>query len=205
LTVPRSLLLSRPLGDRSDQTDLGRWGIGGASGLAGRDGWGPPQLSTRAQLPSVEQWEAEHAMRIEHLELAEDSGGSGQWRGAPGFEVRIALAPDRLFTVWTQTAGNAVAGLAGGSAGGTGEVAFHTREGWQPAPISALEMAIHADCLRLRFAGGGGYGNPAERPRQAVIDDLADGLISATTARHVYGLSAAEIEQASQHTSNVRR
>lgn len=205
LTVPRSLLLSRPLSDRSDQADLGRWGIGGASGLAGRDGWGPPHLSTRAQLPSVEQWEAEHdAMRIEHLELAEDSAGNGQWRGAPGYEVRIALAPDRLFTVWTQTAGNAVAGLAGGSAGGAGEVAFHTGEGWQPAPTSALETAIHADRLRLRFAGGGGYGNPAERPRQAVIDDLVDGLISATTARHVYGLSAAEIEQANQQTPNAR-
>ncbi|ADB50556.1 hydantoinase B/oxoprolinase family protein [Conexibacter woesei] len=198
LTVPRPLVLSRPADDRSHQLDLGRWGVGGASAVPEGDGWGRPQLATRAQLPSVEQWETEHAMRIERLELVQDSPGAGRWRGAPGVEAIVVLAPDRLFTLWTQASGAAVGGLAGGAPGDPGEVAFHTPEGWQPAPHSAADTAIAADRLRLRLAGGGGCGDPAERARTAVVDDVLDGVISPATARDVYGLSADELDAAIQ-------
>ncbi|MGW6457447.1 hydantoinase B/oxoprolinase family protein [Streptomyces sp. NPDC055078] len=188
LTVPRPLLLSRPADDRSDQLDLARWAVGGAGAVSGRDGWGPPQLSTRAQLQSIEQWETSHAARVECLELVEDSGGAGQWRGAPGVEAILAPAPGRRYTVWTSTVGNPVPGLAGGGPGRAGEVAFHSEAGWRPAPSSATEAEITAGRLRLRLAGGGGYGDPALRERAAVLDDLADGLISEATARDIYGL-----------------
>lgn len=35
--------------------------------------------------------------------------------------------------------------------------------------------------------GGGGYGDPRERSREAVARDLRDGLISAGAARTLYG------------------
>ena len=37
-------------------------------------------------------------------------------------------------------------------------------------------------------AGGGGYGDPRERPREAVLDDLANGDVTAEEARSVYGV-----------------
>lgn len=194
LTVPRPLLLSRPESDRSAQTDLGRWGIGGASAVADADGWGPPQLSTRAQLPSVEHWETEESMRVERLELVEDTGGAGQWRGAPGVEAIIVLDPDRRYTLWTQASDGAVDGLAGGLPGGPGTVELHTASGWEAAPVSAVEQPIAADRLRLRMAGGGGFGDPTARDRAAVLDDVADGLVSSAAARDVYRMSAAERE-----------
>jgi N-methylhydantoinase B len=193
LTVPRPLVLSRKVNDRSDQLDLGRWGIGGASALAQIDGWGRPQLSSRAQLPSIEQWETESHYLVESLEFARDGGGAGQWRGSPGVEASIALRPDQLYTLWTDTSKVAVDGLSGGRAGPAGEVAFHLVEGWQPGAPRAIEQPIAAARLKLRLAGGGGCGDPRQRERAAVIDDLADGLISAAAARDVYGLAEQEI------------
>ncbi|MGW4028586.1 hydantoinase B/oxoprolinase family protein [Streptomyces sp. NPDC004838] len=192
LTVPRPLLLSRPESDRSDQLDLARWAVGGAGAMSGRDGWGPPQLSTRAQLHSVEQWETTQATRVERVEFVEDSAGAGQWRGAPGVETILSPAPDRRYTLWTRTVGNPVPGLAGGAPGRAGEVAFHTGDGWRPAPSGATDAEITGGRLRMRLAGGGGYGDPALRERAAVLDDLADGLISEAAARDIYGLRVDE-------------
>ena len=42
----------------------------------------------------------------------------------------------------------------------------------------------------MRDAGGGGFGDPAARPRAKVLADLEEGLITAGTAREVYGLEA---------------
>jgi N-methylhydantoinase B len=43
------------------------------------------------------------------------------------------------------------------------------------------------DVLRINTAGGGGYGDPSGRDRDAVERDVANGLVSATSAREDYG------------------
>jgi N-methylhydantoinase B len=45
------------------------------------------------------------------------------------------------------------------------------------------------DRLVLRFAGGGGYGDPRRRDRQAVRDDVRNGYVSPEAAQRDYGLS----------------
>ena len=44
------------------------------------------------------------------------------------------------------------------------------------------------DRLRLWTTGGGGYGNPLERPLSAVLADVVDDKVSVTAARDIYGL-----------------
>ena len=51
-------------------------------------------------------------------------------------------------------------------------------------------MVAPGERFTMRDAGGGGFGDPADRPRAKVLADLADGLISPATAREVYGLEA---------------
>ena len=46
------------------------------------------------------------------------------------------------------------------------------------------------DRLIIEIAGAGGYGDPRERDRAAVLRDLEDGLITEAEARTVYGLEA---------------
>ncbi|WP_084145306.1 hydantoinase B/oxoprolinase family protein [Amycolatopsis jejuensis] len=188
LTAPRPLVLSRTRADRSDQTDLGRWAVGGAGAAPGFDGWGGPALSARALLPSVEQWEAEHRMRVHRLEFAADTAGAGRWTGAPGVEAVLELPPDRRYTLWTEPAGPPAAALAGAVAGRPGEVSLHTENGWEPAPATAVERPLDGDLLRILLPGGGGHGDPRTRDRAAVAADLADGLLTADRARAVYGI-----------------
>ncbi|MGW4202698.1 hydantoinase B/oxoprolinase family protein [Streptomyces sp. NPDC004726] len=205
LTAPRPLVLSRPATDRSDQTDLVRWGVGGGSATSGHDGWGGPALASRAELPSAEQWEIETGTRIERLEYAADTAGAGQWAGAPGVEAVIGLSPGHEYTLWTPTAGRVVDGLDGAVAGEPGGVAFHTPRGWQPAPTVAVEEPLAADRLRLRLPGGGGYGSPGARDRAAVLSDLADGLITPGTARNVYGIDPEDSVDHDNHGDHARQ
>jgi N-methylhydantoinase B len=44
------------------------------------------------------------------------------------------------------------------------------------------------DVIEIHTSGGGGYGDPRERPREAVLADVRDGLVSEAAARDVYGL-----------------
>jgi N-methylhydantoinase B len=44
------------------------------------------------------------------------------------------------------------------------------------------------DSVRVFTAGGGGYGNPKERPVEEVAADLRDGLITRAAARSNYGV-----------------
>jgi N-methylhydantoinase B len=42
--------------------------------------------------------------------------------------------------------------------------------------------------VTLRYAGGGGFGDPRARDREAVRADLRDGYISPLAAKRDYGL-----------------
>jgi len=44
------------------------------------------------------------------------------------------------------------------------------------------------DIYEIDEAGGGGYGNPFERPIEKVLDDVLDGLVSVEKARIDYGV-----------------
>ena len=45
------------------------------------------------------------------------------------------------------------------------------------------------DVLRVLSGGGGGYGNPAERPADAVLADVLDRKVSLAAARAKYGVA----------------
>jgi N-methylhydantoinase B len=44
------------------------------------------------------------------------------------------------------------------------------------------------DVIRIHTANGGGYGDPRQRPRERVLDDLRNAYVDEETARTVYGL-----------------
>jgi N-methylhydantoinase B len=41
--------------------------------------------------------------------------------------------------------------------------------------------------VSFRCSGSGGFGPPAERPRERVLHDVAEGLVSVRAARELYG------------------
>jgi N-methylhydantoinase B len=54
-------------------------------------------------------------------------------------------------------------------------------------PYSEIELT-RDDVLYIRAASGGGYGDPLEREPRRVAEDVRNGLVSSTTAEHIYGV-----------------
>ncbi len=56
--------------------------------------------------------------------------------------------------------------------------------------MMASNVAIKSGRLiEFWVSGGGGYGDPRERPADWVLDDAVDGLLSLEAARDVYGVA----------------
>jgi len=122
----------------------------------------------------------EYSMRIE-------SGGAGRHRGGMGFCRRYLITRDNVSLA---TYGDrflfAPPGIFGGQPGA--QASSHVLRRGRRIPIGSKQSFAleRGDVLVMLTGGGAGYGDPAERPRQLVENDLAQGLISSRTARRVY-------------------
>src|ERR1043166_8855522 len=60
----------------------------------------------------------------------------------------------------------------------------HTPEG---ATVLVAQLAA-GDGYRMRSGGGGGYGDPRERPAATVAEDVRQGYVSVKAAKELYGV-----------------
>jgi len=149
-------------------------------------------MTNTSNLP-IEAMELEFPLRIERYELVCDSGGPGKYRGGLGTVRDMRLLADNASASLRSSRQRIPApGMAGGMNGGLG--AFVRNPGTPgetrlPLTTSGTPFA-NGDVLRIVSPGGGGYGNPSERDKEAVRRDLREGKISAQVARDVYGLES---------------
>lgn len=117
--------------------------------------------------------------------LVPDSGGRGRTRGGLGLARAFRLdAPAGSFAANLERFKFAPYGLDGGGPGRPGRLTL-TRAGEResqglPSKVSGLRLGC-GDVVRLQTAGGGGYGDPAGRPRAAVERDLEEGYTTAAS------------------------
>ena len=152
---------------------------------------GNPTLAV-ARTQALEIFESHYPVLFRQYAIREGSGGAGRRRGGLGvvfeFELRrgeasASLLGDRgLFRPF---------GVFGGK---TAQAARHKfvldgRE-YTPEHLTKDEGVPMAagDVLRLETPGGGGFGNPRERPLQLVIEDLKLGYYDQRTAETEYGV-----------------
>jgi len=149
-------------------------------------------MTNTSNLP-IEAMELEFPLRIERYELVFDSGGPGKYRGGLGTVRDMRLLADNASASLRSSRQRIPApGMAGGMNGGLG--AFVRNPGTPgetrlPLTTSGTPFA-NGDVLRIVSPGGGGYGNPSERDKEAVRRDLREGKISAQVARDVYGIES---------------
>lgn len=163
--------------------------IGGGNGARynkdGLDGVHVHMTNT-SNLP-VEALEGEYPITVLRYELADDSGGAGQYRGGMGLR-RVYRVED---TCRVSASGSRMRsepwGLDGGMNGGRGYVNYFDGNG--PATKSAGEVR-KGDVIEVVTPGAGGFGAPSKRPVELVAQELKDGTISAETARAAYGYVA---------------
>ena len=116
--------------------------------------------------------------------LIPDSGGPGKFRGGLGQRAVLENLGDTPMSVYlaSERTRTPCFGVLGGHDGRLGHV---HKNGEPHFPKGKISLA-KGDRLTLETPGGGGWGNPAERPRDLVAEDLRLGLISADAAADIY-------------------
>jgi len=135
----------------------------------------------------VEVWEARNPWLIEKLALAQDSAGPGEYRGGPGIDLQFRmLEPTNITTVCERTR-NRPWGLAGGGEARANGARVRLPDGRVVEAPKTTRFVVPKDgVLELSTGGGGGYGPPSRRSREAVGRDLREGYISREFARRHY-------------------
>lgn len=142
-----------------------------------------------------------------------DSAGAGTFRGGATSEVAITpYGVDELTLKLTNTAGTEQTnahGINGGYPGAgsqsvivrdtdietrlSGDQAVSGLEelggtlAWLPS--KADEIIRKGDVYSFWAAGGGGFGDPLQRPAEKVAEDVRDGIVSAQEAARLYGVA----------------
>ena len=83
-------------------------------------------------------------------------------------------------------------GLVGGKSAAVNEAMLVRGDGSEQKLLKATNVPMApGDRLIFRTAGGGGWGDPRLRDRDAIAEDVAKGVVSAEAARRDYGFDAA--------------
>ena len=180
--------------------------LGARRGQDGMDGV-RVHHSNAANLP-IEVLEAAYPLRVERYELIEDSGGLGQWRGGLGQRRdMLILAPEVDVSLFGERRKFGAAGVLGGKDGRTGRFIRNpgneTDGTLSTADILRFKVS-RGEVLRVETPGGGGCGDPKDRPRDAVIDDVIARKVSPASAVSDYGLGESEALDLAQLRERAR-
>jgi N-methylhydantoinase B len=185
-------------------------GAGGARTFADGVDVGGEIPNPISRMANVETIEAQFPIRYLFRRRLVDSGGPGKLRGGAGGEIAIVAhdAPDGGIHYVLSGKGPRFPqsdGLSGGYPGAVNDYVWvhapqqaHNASGFangldaipgEHEPISwGVFPLMGDDALYVRWNGGGGYGDPLDRPADSVTADLSAGVISPEAARDVYGV-----------------
>ena len=135
--------------------------------------------------------EQRYGILVERLGLdVVEGAGAGRRRGGRGIvrEYRI-LSDEALLTVVFGRHRFPPWGVDGGHPGSVNYVEILPADGSAPRRLgkAASRRLARGDLVRLVTGTGGGHGDPRQRERGLVREDLANGLITERDAREVYG------------------
>ena len=147
-------------------------------------------IAGSANLP-VEPLEADLPVLIRRYELRQDSGGPGQFQGGLGLRRDIEVRADEVrVTLRSERQVIPAYGMEGGGPGATGEFILNPdtdREEKLPIFVSNRRF-VRGDVISIRTPGGGGYGEPRDRTRELIEEDVRSGYVSPQAARKIYGV-----------------
>lgn len=175
---------------KGDWYQLYQIGFGGVPGRPVGDGMdGHSMWPNFTNVPN-EYLESYFPLRIEVHETVMDSGGAGLHRGGNAIQIdyrflepgSVSIHDDRWLTYpW---------GINGGKPGSRSRKILIRTDGSKEMLPSKCDnvMVNDGDLLQYITWGGGGWGDPLERPAERVMKDVMRGLVSITKAANDYGV-----------------
>ena len=170
--------------------------MGGGQGASSRaDGKSGLLFPTSAANTPVELLESRMPVLVLEKGLVADTGGPGRQRGGLGQRMRarrLVAGPEPIMVgLYPEGWGLKPEGLFGGRPGGPGRGAVKGPDDAAPRDVGTGEMVSLTDArteIEGQIAGGSGFGNPWERPIEAVQADLDDDYVTAEGASRDYGV-----------------
>lgn len=168
-------------------------GFLGGPALSGHDGWVTYGSSSSLGVlwqSSVEITEQQHPIIVEKLEIGADSGGAGEWNGAPGAICVFRSRSDGIrYTTNSAARAFPPRGAAGGLPGGSNWSWREDLDGRRTELPNSFDVTLKAgERLISEACGGGGYGDPLDRDPERVVWDLREGWISPERCLEVFGV-----------------
>ncbi|MCB0480044.1 MAG: hydantoinase B/oxoprolinase family protein [Flavobacteriales bacterium] len=167
---------------------------GGSGALEGDDGYdhiGMIDASGGLLDQDYEMYEQQTPHLILKHEYLQNSGGVGKWRGGLGVETMIKMGGDNAtMVVFGDGDVEPNYGLFGGKGSVLNSITLTYPDGKTHVPMSKdiVENIPSGTIYHQIAGGGGGYGNPKERDREAVEQDLKNEIIDKEQAVNEYGL-----------------
>lgn len=129
---------------------------------------------------------------VEHYGLRPDSAGPGRFRGGMGIEyaIRVLFPGARVTARGLERFHFQPWGRGSGEPGACSSIGI-APPGEQEREIGKIDVLRPPpnSLVTFRTPGGGGWGDPFTRDPQAVLADVAEGLVSPAAARARYGVA----------------
>lgn len=141
---------------------------------------------------SIEVIEAENPLEVLDYEMVPDTAGPGLHRG--GVSLRRTwrmLAHEGILQVRADRCTHRPYGLQGGGPGAPSRNALNPGADEQPLRAKLTMTLKRGEVFRHELPGAGGWGCPLDRPLDAVLADLRNGLVTPEAAARDYGVVAA--------------
>ncbi len=133
--------------------------------------------------------EARNGLYVDRMELNLEPGGEGKFRGGRGIVMDYRVRSENGFLTAGYTRSKFPAwGVDGGHDGSPNYIEFRPMGGKPEKFAFVSGKTTHKDdVIRVVTGNGGGLGNPRERDRQSVREDIRNGLITRKRAEEIYG------------------
>lgn len=164
---------------------------GGSGATEGLDGWNNgPIFGVSTLTNDYEFFELQDPHVMVQHEFKRDSSGSGRWRGGHGAITRWRFEGESC-TLVLQGEPEGGFGIFGGQPGTDNRFALRFPNGTEHVayPKEIVRHVVVPGTLVERFSGGGGgFGDPLDRPGEEVVADVRDEVVSVEKALADYAV-----------------
>jgi N-methylhydantoinase B len=166
-------------------------GSGATRGVDGYDHIGMIDASGGILDQDYEMFEQQTPHILIKHEYLTDSAGAGRWRGGLGVETIFEIgSDDTQLVVFGDGDVEPPFGSCGGEDGSLNSIQLAFPDGSEKRPFALdLIKGVPKGTVYHQLAGGGGgYGDPKQRPAELVAEEVRNGILSPEAARESYGV-----------------